>query len=238
VPETVDPQVEALQEQIAYYRARAGEYDQWFLRLGRYNRGEEHLQQWISEVQQVVNELESFQPLGEVLEFAGGTGLWTEWLAKLGNRVLVVDAAPEMIEQNRLRTGDLPVTYQLHDIFSFRPDRQYDFVFFGFWLSHVPSKLFSSFWALVRDCLKPEGRFFFIDSIKEPQSTAVDHVLHLEDDKETLIRRLNDGREFQIYKLFYHAEELQSKLEAEGFKADVKETPTFFLYGSGHLAGR
>lgn len=31
-----------LAEQLAYYRARAGEYDQWFLREGRYDRGPEH----------------------------------------------------------------------------------------------------------------------------------------------------------------------------------------------------
>ena len=29
----------ALREQVAYYRARAEEYDEWFLRLGRYDRG-------------------------------------------------------------------------------------------------------------------------------------------------------------------------------------------------------
>jgi hypothetical protein len=27
-----------LQEELAYYRARAGEYDEWFLRQGRYDR--------------------------------------------------------------------------------------------------------------------------------------------------------------------------------------------------------
>jgi hypothetical protein len=31
-----------LADQIAYYRARAGEYDEWFLRQGRYDRGLEH----------------------------------------------------------------------------------------------------------------------------------------------------------------------------------------------------
>ncbi|HWB12935.1 MAG TPA: hypothetical protein VG826_27165 [Pirellulales bacterium] len=35
-----------LHEQLAYYRARAAEYDQWFLRQGRYDRGEEHRIQW------------------------------------------------------------------------------------------------------------------------------------------------------------------------------------------------
>jgi hypothetical protein len=30
--------MELIEEQIAYYRARADEYDQWWLRLGRYDR--------------------------------------------------------------------------------------------------------------------------------------------------------------------------------------------------------
>ena len=30
-----------IQQQIAYYRARAGEYDEWFYRIGRYDRGAE-----------------------------------------------------------------------------------------------------------------------------------------------------------------------------------------------------
>ena len=34
-------QAALLQEQIAYYRARAGEYDQWFLREGHYDHGPE-----------------------------------------------------------------------------------------------------------------------------------------------------------------------------------------------------
>lgn len=33
-----------LQEQIQYYRDRASEYDEWFFRQGRYDRGEAHRQ--------------------------------------------------------------------------------------------------------------------------------------------------------------------------------------------------
>ena len=34
-----------LQEQIDYYRARAAEYDEWFNRQGRYDRGPQANQQ-------------------------------------------------------------------------------------------------------------------------------------------------------------------------------------------------
>ncbi|QFS50036.1 hypothetical protein [Nostoc sphaeroides] len=36
---------DVIQQQIEYYRARANEYDQWFYRTGRYDRGEELNQQ-------------------------------------------------------------------------------------------------------------------------------------------------------------------------------------------------
>jgi hypothetical protein len=29
---------------------------------------------------------------------------------------------------------------------AWRPDRRYDVVFFGFWLSHVPLERFAAFW--------------------------------------------------------------------------------------------
>ena len=218
-----------------YYKARAAEYDQWFLRLGRCDRGPEHTARWFGEVDEVVAKLESFAPYGDVLEFAGGTGLWTVRLAAQADSVTVVDASAEMIALNRHRLGDTPVTYIEHDIFSFRTHGKFDFIFLGFWLSHVPSSRFEEFWALVRACLKPGGSFFFIDSVKEQQSTAVDHVLPLEDDCETLVRKLNDGREFRIFKLFYRPDELQLKLENLGWKARVSKTKTFFLYGCGSI---
>ncbi len=38
-----------LGDQIAYYRARAGEYDEWWFRTGRYDRGEAFNAQWHAE---------------------------------------------------------------------------------------------------------------------------------------------------------------------------------------------
>ena len=39
-----------LQEQVNYYRARASEYDEWFYRINRYDRGSEINQRWFNEV--------------------------------------------------------------------------------------------------------------------------------------------------------------------------------------------
>ena len=231
----VNIQSALLAEQAEYYRARAAEYDEWFLRKGRYDRGLEHTLQWSKEVEELRGKLNTQAPFGEVLEFAGGTGLWTEYLAKSSASLTVVDASEEMLSLNAARNLDPSIRWVHANIFDFQPDRMYDFIFFGFWLSHVPSDRFEDFWSLVTKSLKPSGQVFFIDSIKEPQSTAADHVLPDEDDSETLVRRLNDGREFRIYKVFYQPDTLQERLADLGWIAQVSRTDTFFLYGFGSM---
>src|SRR5690242_16998556 len=94
---------DSIQDQIAYYRERASEYDQWFLRQGRYDHGEAQNQQWFAEVEQVREALARYNPTGRVLEFAGGTGWWTQELARFAENLTVVDSSPETIALNRER---------------------------------------------------------------------------------------------------------------------------------------
>jgi 2-polyprenyl-3-methyl-5-hydroxy-6-metoxy-1,4-benzoquinol methylase len=221
-----------LQQQIAYYQARASEYDEWFLRQGRYDHGEEHRRQWWGEVAQVQAALEVFAPTGDVLELASGTGWWTEQLVKSADQVTAVDAAAETIALNRERVGSGKVTYVQTDIFTWKPPHTFDMAFFSFWLSHVPPERFDDFWALVEEAVGPNGRVFFIDSRYNPGATAVDNRLGTPQDT-SVTRRLNDGRSFDIVKIFYDPDELTQQLERRGWKAQIQWTEQFFLYGWG-----
>jgi demethylmenaquinone methyltransferase/2-methoxy-6-polyprenyl-1,4-benzoquinol methylase len=221
-------------EQLAYYRARAPEYHEWHERLGRYDRGPELQRQWLAEVAEVAAALEAFAPAGRVLELACGTGWWTERLLRYAANITAVDASPEVIAINRSRLNDARIRYVEADLFAWQPDARYDVVFFSFWLSHVPPERFAAFWALVRECLAPGGRVFFIDSLYNEAATAVDH--HLEGAEAfTLTRRLNDGREFRIVKVHYRPEELAARLRELGWDAVVRGTANHFVYGYGAL---
>jgi SAM-dependent methyltransferase len=218
--------------QIEYYRARAGEYDDWFFRRGRYDRGPEATREWFAEVEEVRAALDAFGAAGRVLELAGGTGLWTQQLADHAGQLTVVDSSEEVLAINRERVGGDRARYLQADLFSWEPDQRYDVVFFAFWLSHVPPERFDSFWELVARCLRPGGRVFFVDSLYTEASTAGDHRLRGPEATQVL-RRLNDGREFEIVKVFYRPEELRTRLTRLGWNLAVGSTPRYFLYGWG-----
>lgn len=218
-----------IEKQIEYYRARASEFDEWFLRTGRYDRGEEHRRQWLAEVDIARAALAECHPTGQILELACGTGLWTEYLLPNAERMVAVDSSPEALEINRQRLHDDRVEYVQDDLFQWSPTEQYDFIFFGFWLSHVPASRFHSFWAMLQRALRRGGSIFFVDSLLTQQSTAKDHAVL--DRSGRAVRKLNDGREFEIVKVFYELKQLGAKLQDLGWHGTIQKTGDYFLYG-------
>jgi 2-polyprenyl-3-methyl-5-hydroxy-6-metoxy-1,4-benzoquinol methylase len=221
-----------LGEQIAYYRARAAEYDEWFFRRGRYDHGPRLNAQWFDEIGTVREALRRFNPRGHVLELACGTGLWTEQLLQYAAQVTALDVVPEILAINRERVGTERVRHVQADVFQWHPTERYDVVFFAFWLSHVPPEQFKEFWGKVAWVLEPWGRVFFVDSRFDPTSTAKDHRL-ADRHAGVVTRRLNDGREFQIVKVFHEAPTLRDKLAELGWKFEILQTSNYFLYGEG-----
>jgi SAM-dependent methyltransferase len=237
--ENTTDDTQRLAEQLEYYRARAGEYDQWWLREGRYDRGAQANTAWFAQTAELEQVLEQFDPRGDVLELACGTGLWTRHLAKYGSTLTAVDASPEVLAINRARVASDRVTYVQADLFEYEPEpASYDVCFFSFWLSHVPADRFAAFWETVASALKPGGRVLFFDSSRNELSTAADH--QLADDGDTQTRRLNDGREFEIIKRYYDPRLLERQLARLGWKCPVRTTPgEFFMYGIAEpLTGR
>ena len=120
--------------------------------------------------------------------------------------------------------------YVQADVFEWKPERQYDVVFFGFWLSHIPEDKFSGFWNTVRSALHPAGRVFFVDSLPNPESRAKDHPI-ADESSDRQARYLSDGRRFEIIKRYYRPELLTDLLERSGWDTTITDSGSFFLYG-------
>lgn len=221
-----------LVEMAEYYRQRAAEYDEWFYRQGRYDKGPAANARWFAEAETVFAALDALGITGDVLELAPGTGIWTERLARTARTITAVDASPEMVAINRAKVGSDRVRYVLADLFAWRPERRYDAVCFGFWLSHVPLERLDVFLGTVADALEPGGALFFVDNRREPDSTARDQTLPAAGE-QLMTRKLNDGRTYQIVKNFYEPAALAARCAAHGLDVAVRETPTFFIYGAG-----
>jgi len=210
---------ELLTQQVAYYQARAGEYDEWWLRRGRYALPADLERRWVEDVTEAEAALREFAPSGQVLELACGTGLWTQHLVGYADHVTAVDASSDMIELNRRRLAGAPVDYVVADVFEWSPPAaKYDVVLFTYWLSHVPDDRLDAFWSTVRTALRPDGRVFLVDSTPYPSGGGQRTGGRPER------RELNDGRTFTISKRYWTASELQTDLRARGWQATARET--------------
>ena len=214
-------------DMVAYYEARAGEYDDWYLRRGRYAHGPIHDAAWNAELDAAGRWLDALPIDGEIVELAAGTGWWSPLLASKGELSLY-DAAETPLERarERLLAHGLRAHIHLRDAWA-EPDRAVDAVVLGFWLSHVDRDRTAAFLELARRWLKPGGTLAIIDSLADPQSGADDHPPVIGD---RAMRRVADGREFTIVKVQRDPAELAAALSAAGFR-DVQATTTgrFFV---------
>ena len=208
---------ELIDEQIAYYRARAGEYDA--------TSPSPEADPFADGANAIRDALRAFAPRGRVLELAAGTGQWTGLLADFADELLVTDSSSEMLDHNRDKTGPRAnVRYAVVDAFALAPSHDRDVVFFGFFLSHVPPSRFETFWDSVAGLLAPGGRVFFVDEGR--------HLLWREDwiDVEAgIVRRpLSDGASYRAVKVLWASDELEARLEGLGWDASVREETPFY----------
>jgi len=206
---------ELLDEQIAYYRARAAEYDATSTPPD---------DPFAADADRIRDALRALAPRGRVLEIAAGTGQWTGLLADFADELVVTDASTEMLELNRARVGERGATYRVADAFALEATHAHDIVFFGFFLSHVPPSRFAAFWDVVEGLLAPGGRVLFVDEAA--------HGLWDEDwidrDGGIVRRPLRDGSVHRAVKVLWRPEDLAAALAALGWTASVQASGPFY----------
>jgi SAM-dependent methyltransferase len=201
-----------LTEQMAYYRDGAAEYDRPYAE-----------QEGLRRLLTVVDDL----PIaGDVLELACGTGQWTPRLAARARSVTAVDAAAEVLALARARTASPTVEFLEADLFEWQPPRRYDTVFFAFWLSHVPPSRWPGFWDTVAAALAPGGKAVFVDD--GPAAAAYEEVL-ANQPVPAALRRLDDGSEYRIVKVFHDARNLTDDLTARGWSVQIRSIAGNFV---------
>ena len=201
-----------LAEQVDYYQARAGEYDE------SYAGADTPLQHLDAVLGVLPTE-------GRVLEVACGTGQWTQHLAGRFADVTALDTSADAlgIARQRVPAG---VRWVREDVFRFGSEAPFDLVFAAFWLSHVPWSEWPRFWSRLAALLAPGGVVVCVDETadglagKETWSPGTQDVV---------TRSVADGRTFQVAKLRLHPAVVAARLADLGWTAEtVTLSPDLF----------
>ena len=202
---------------VDYYEARAREYDDWYLRRGRYARGAIHDAAWHAELDAAGRWLDGLPLAGGSSSSPPGTGWWSPLLAVEGRAVAVrrdgraARSGPRAPASRttcaRTSTSATPGPSRIGPV---------DGLFTGFWLSHVRARP-----AAPRSW--PSRGAGSSPAVGSPSSTRC-RTRHPA--RPTIrprpttgrVRRLDDGREFTIVKVFYTPDELAAALAAAGFE--------------------
>lgn len=205
--------------QVAYYRRRAGEYD-----VTAYGDPD-------AARARITRLLAALRPAGNVLEIACGTGMWTSALA---DAVTAIDAASEMIDIARGRVTAANVRFEAADVFSWAAPGRFDTIFFAFWLSHVPASRFEQFWRQLRGLVAGQGRVLFVDEHpdvrgKEDYAAGSEEIIH---------RRLGDGSEHRLVKVFIQPGQLQTRLRQLGWQSRIRRDGNDWVIGEARPVNR
>ena len=197
-----------------YYADRAYEYNKTYLRPER--------QKDIKRLHQLLKNLLSGH---RVLEIACGTGYWTKTITSVSKLVTAVDINEEVLQiaKNRGIPSDKVIFIQ-DDVFSLNKiQNNFSAGFAGFWWSHILKSKLKRFLALFHSKLQPGALLIFFDNRRvEGSSTPISRIGI--DGNTYQIRKLEDGREYEILKNFPTKKEI---LETLGNK--VKNLKVKFL---------
>ena len=189
----------------SYYRSRAPEYDQVYLKPER---------------QADLREIERWLP-GKfadttVLEIACGTGYWTNFIAQSAARVVAIDTSPETMRIAASRVPAGKVQFVVADAYSLPPHLgKFCAAFAGFWFSHVPRSKRRAFLRGLHSLLVPGATVVLLDNTYVHESSSP--IVETDSEGNTYqARSLADGTTHRVMKNFPSEEELQRSLAGLG----------------------
>lgn len=188
------------QDLIAYYRQRANEYENIYLKPERQN-----------DLNTATSVLQSLFAEKEVLEIACGTGYWTQKIAETATSVLATDINQPVIDIARGKHYKNKVDFQVADFYNLNPPKKFDCLFGGFIWSHIPVQELDTFIAKAASLVVSGGTLVFMDNnYVHGNSHPITQVDGDENTYQT--RKLENGTTHQVLKNFPARESIVSRL--------------------------
>lgn len=189
----------------SYYRARANEYDNIYLKPER-QKDLDKIRVWVTD---------KFARY-KVLEIACGTGYWTQIMASVADRILAIDSSEEVLAIAKERVSSESVAFEVGDAYNLKSTGNlFNASFSGFWISHVLREDRRDFLKGLATELNDGAKIVFLDNTYvHGSSTPIS-----DKDKEGntyQTRLLNDGSKHKLLKNFPGESELLTCIEGLG----------------------
>ncbi len=198
---------------IAYYAARAAEYDDVYLKPER--------QDDIASLSSILRTLLAGR---SVLEVACGTGFWTEKIAVTASHVHATDVNDSVLEIASEKLRYQPnVTIARDDAFVLSTTTGvFSAGFAGFWWSHMrKGEQLSQFLDSLHARLQPGTLVVFADN-RYVEDSSLPITREDADGNTYQNRRLKDGTEHEVLKNFPGEIECRDTLQGRGFMLDFR----------------
>lgn len=141
-----------------------GDWEDWYLRRGRFSRGPVHDGAWSMELDEVTRWVDGLGLSGVLVELGAGMGWWTPLLAEKGE-LWLYDDDPGSLDAARTRLlahGQLAHLHQRDPLAA--ADKQVDVVFAAYLLAVAPStETLDARVDAVRAWLRPGGSYVFVE---------------------------------------------------------------------------
>jgi demethylmenaquinone methyltransferase/2-methoxy-6-polyprenyl-1,4-benzoquinol methylase len=187
-----DPALDARAQMRAYYDARAGEYDDWWLGTGLF-AAQERLG-WAQEVAELIALVEALPP-AHVLDVACGTGFLTEHLS---GSVVGLDQSANMVAIAGPRVAPGRVICAPALALPFR-DGDFERIFTSHFYGHLLEDERAEFLA---EASRVAGELVVVDAALRDGEEA----------EQWQERVLGDGSRHRVYKRYFDAQELAAEL--------------------------
>ena len=208
-----------------YYADRAYEYNKTYLRPER--------QKDIKKLHRLLKILFIDQ---FVLEIACGTGYWTKTIASVSKFITAIDINNEVLQIARNRgipsnqavfiQDDVYILKKIQDTFSAG--------FAGFWWSHISKSKLKQFIFSFHLKLQSKALVVFIDNRRVKRSSTPISRMDVEGNTYQ-IRKLEDGREYEILKNFPTKKEIRDTLGNEVKNLKIKFLKYFWIVSYNKL---